>query len=612
MLFAMFFGAGNLIFPPQLGVEAGTAYAPAMAGFLSTAVLLPALAVIAVSVSGNGIVDIASRAGKIFGLVFSIAVYLSIGALYAIPRTANVAFETGVAGLAGTTSAWALFAFTAAFFAVSLWLSLRKGGIVDSLGRWLTPALLILILALVVVGAMTLNAEPGAPTEKWAESPYTAGFLEGYLTMDSLAALVFGIVVIDSLRSRGIRKQRQVVTSSILSGVVAVVLLGVVYLGLGRLGQGIEGEYTNGALLLSDAANQSFGAAGAWVFALIVLLACLTTAVGLIASTAAFFSSLTPRIGFRAWAVGFTLAGLLMSNLGLETIIGIAIPLNVFLYPMAVALVFLTLLQAALPFKLTWSYRIPVGVAAVFALLDLARALGFEPSETMPILGDLPLYEQSLSWVIPTAIALVVTICCAYPLSRPDFKAGKLLMGLCLFTMYFSGGIIPTFLWIRDLHMLDTIWAIVLPTSLSVYNMIVMRTYFATSIPGDLREAAQLDGCGDFRFLYSIVLPLSGPILAVIALYYAVALWNGYFNAMLYLRTKTKLPLTMFLRDILVLNQMTGLDAGLDMEQMARAEERAQIMKYSLIIVGSLPMMLIYPFVQKYFVKGVMIGAVKG
>ena len=222
-------------------------------------------------------------------------------------------------------------------------------------------------------------------------------------------------------------------------------------------------------------------------------------------------------------------------------------------------------------------------------------------------------YANSLLYMtLGTAIALVVTICCAYPLSRPDFKAGKLLMGLCLFTMYFSGGIIPTFLWIRDMGMLDTLWAIVLPTSLSVYNMIVMRTYFATSIPGDLREAAQLDGCGDFRFLYSIVLPLSGPILAVIALYYAVALWNGYFNAMLYLRTKTKLPLTMFLRDILVLNQMTGLDAGLDMEQMARAEERAQIMKYSLIIVGSLPMMLIYPFVQKYFVKGVMIGAVKG
>ena len=410
MLFAMFFGAGNLIFPPQLGVEAGTAYGPAMAGFLSTAVLLPALAVIAVSVSGNGIVDIASRTGKVFGLVFSVAVYLSIGALYAIPRTANVAFETGVAGVAGTTSAWALFAFTVAFFAVSLWLSLRPGGIVDSLGRWLTPALLVLIVALVVVGSMVLTGEPGAPTEKWADAPYAAGFLEGYLTMDSLAALVFGIVVIDSLRSRGIRDQRRVVTSSILAGVVAVILLGVVYLGLGRLGRGIEGEYTNGALLLSDAATQSFGAAGAWIFALIVLLACLTTAVGLITSTAAFFSSLTPRIGFQAWAVVFTLAGLLMSNLGLETIIGIAIPLNVFLYPMAVALVFLTLLQAALPFKLVWSYRIPVAVAGVFALIDLARALAVEPASAIPALAELPLYEQSLSWVIPTAIALVICL----------------------------------------------------------------------------------------------------------------------------------------------------------------------------------------------------------
>ncbi|MFC3849951.1 branched-chain amino acid transport system II carrier protein [Corynebacterium hansenii] len=425
MLFAMFFGAGNLIFPPQLGTEAGTAYGPAMAGFLSTAVLLPALAVIAVSVSGNGIVDIASRAGRAFGLVFSVAVYLSIGALYAIPRTANVAFETGVAGVAGTSSAWALFAFTAAFFALSLWLSLRPGGIVDSLGRWLTPALLILIVALVVVGSMVLGAEPGEPTQKWAGSPYAAGFLEGYLTMDSLAALVFGIVVIDSLRSRGIRRQRQVVTSSILAGVVAVVLLGLVYLGLGRLGQGIDGEYTNGALLLSDAATRAFGAAGAWVFALIVLLACLTTAVGLITSTAAFFSSLTPRIGFRAWAIAFTLAGLLMSNLGLETIIGIAIPLNVFLYPMAVALVFLTLLQAALPFRLVWSYRVPVAVAGVFALIDLARALDVDPAAAMPALADLPLYAESLSWVLPTVIALAICLVADFRNRLPAPEPGE-------------------------------------------------------------------------------------------------------------------------------------------------------------------------------------------
>ncbi|MEJ5920171.1 branched-chain amino acid transport system II carrier protein [Corynebacterium sp. H78] len=408
MLFAMFFGAGNLIFPPQLGVEAGTNYVPAIAGFLSTGVLLPMLAVIAVAVSGNGIVDIATRAGKVFGLVFSIAVYLSIGALYAIPRTASVAFETGAAGLVGTDSALALFLFTAIFFAVSLWLSIRPSGIVDSIGQWLTPVLLILIVALVIVGTMTLTGTPGAPTEKWADAPYTTGFLEGYLTMDSLAALVFGIVVISSLRRQGITGQSKVVTSAISAGVIAVILLGAVYLGLGQLGQGVEGSYDNGARLLADVATQSFGSAGAWLFAGIVLLACLTTAVGLITATAEFFGELVPKVGYNGWAIIFTLAGLFMANLGLNTIIGIAIPLNVFLYPAAMTLVFITLIQAASKFKFVWSYRVPVAVAMAFAVLDLARTIDFDVAEYVPALAKVPLYEQSLSWVLPTVVAFIV------------------------------------------------------------------------------------------------------------------------------------------------------------------------------------------------------------
>lgn len=425
MLFAMFFGAGNLIFPPQLGIEAGDRYAPAMAGFLSTAVVLPALAVIAEAVSGNGIVDIASRAGRKFGLAFSIAVYLSIGALYAIPRTANVAFETGVASLAGTDSPWALFAFTVVFFAVTLWLSLRPGGIVDSLGRWLTPALLLLIVALVVVGAFRLTGSPAEPSDKWADAPYATGFLEGYLTMDSLAALVFAIVVIDALRGRGVRGQGGITVSSISAGAIAAVLLGLVYLGLGHLGQIIGGDYDNGARLLSDAATMSFGPAGAWLFAGIVLLACLTTAVGLVTSTAAFFATLVPAIGFRGWAILFTLAGLLMSNLGLDAIISIAIPLNVFLYPVAVALVFITLLQAVLPFRLRWAYRIPVAVAAVFAVIDLLRALDVEPSDRLPWLAELPLYAQSLSWVAPTLIAVIVCAIVDARAGEPAPKAGE-------------------------------------------------------------------------------------------------------------------------------------------------------------------------------------------
>lgn len=222
-------------------------------------------------------------------------------------------------------------------------------------------------------------------------------------------------------------------------------------------------------------------------------------------------------------------------------------------------------------------------------------------------------YKNSVIYMVfGSAIAMVVTILCAYPLSRSDFKRKKYFMALCMFTMYFEGGLIPTYLTIRSLGMLDTIWALILPVALSVYNMIVMRTYFSTQIPDEMREAAQIDGCGDWRFLLQIVLPLSGPILAVIFLYYAVALWNSYFNAMIYIKTRAKLPLANILRELLILSLTPELERGLNSETLALMEKRAEVMKYSLIVVASLPVMCIYPFVQKHFVKGVMIGAVKG
>lgn len=222
-------------------------------------------------------------------------------------------------------------------------------------------------------------------------------------------------------------------------------------------------------------------------------------------------------------------------------------------------------------------------------------------------------YKNSLIYMVAgTALAMVVTILCAYPLSRSDFKRRKIFMALCLFTMYFEGGLIPTYLAIRSLGMLDTVWALILPVSLSVYNMIVMRTYFSNQIPDEMREAAQIDGCGDWRFLLRIVIPLSGPILAVICLYYAVSLWNRYFDAMIYIKTRSKLPLANILRELLILALTPELERGMSPETLALMEKRAEVMKYSLIVVSSLPMMILYPFIQKYFVKGVMIGAVKG
>lgn len=410
MLFSMFFGAGNLVFPPQLGQQAGTNYWPAILGFLSTGVVLPMLAIIAVAVSGAGLGDIAKRTGKVFAMIFPALIYLSIGAFYAIPRTANVAYEMGFVGPTGISGTVALLLFVVAFFALSLWLSLRRGGIVDALGKYLTPALLTLIVILVIVGSARLSAAPSAPSEEYASSPFTSGILEGYLTMDSLAALVFGIVVLLSLYSRGVPAGRPSVIACIMSGVVGAVLLGLVYLGLGHLGRSVGQQFNNGAELLAYASHVALGSAGSWVFSGIVLLACLTTAVGLITSTASYFATLIPAVDYRGWSIIFTIIGALMANLGLTVILDIAAPLNALLYPVAVTLIFLTLIQAALRFRLVWAYRLPVALAAVFALNDLLRSFDIEIGRAIPAIMKLPLYGQGLSWILPVAILAAICI----------------------------------------------------------------------------------------------------------------------------------------------------------------------------------------------------------
>lgn len=216
---------------------------------------------------------------------------------------------------------------------------------------------------------------------------------------------------------------------------------------------------------------------------------------------------------------------------------------------------------------------------------------------------------------VATVLSVSVTMLCAYPLSCPYFKGRKFIMVLCTVTMYFGGGLIPTYLNITNLHLVDTVWAITLPGAMSVYNMIVMRTFFSNTIPGELREAADLDGCGDFRYFISIVIPLSGAIIAVISLFVAVGSWNDYFNPMLYLNTRFKAALPVILRELLVVNvtgEANNAVTAEDMEHLFEIMEQANLIKYSVIVVASLPVMIIYPFVQKFFVKGVTLGSVKG
>lgn len=213
--------------------------------------------------------------------------------------------------------------------------------------------------------------------------------------------------------------------------------------------------------------------------------------------------------------------------------------------------------------------------------------------------------------VVGTLINVVLTVMLAYPLARKTFHGRNIFMVLLVITMMFEGGLIPYYLVVKELNLLDTRWAMILPGALAVFQVIVARTFFQSTIPDELSEAADLDGCSDIRFIFSIVLPLSKPILAVMTLMYAVGHWNAYFDALIFLRSPDLFPLQIVLRNVLILNT---IDASMvaNANQMLAQQGLKDLLKYSLIVIASGPVLIIYPFVQKYFVKGVMIGSLKG
>jgi ABC-type glycerol-3-phosphate transport system permease component len=217
-------------------------------------------------------------------------------------------------------------------------------------------------------------------------------------------------------------------------------------------------------------------------------------------------------------------------------------------------------------------------------------------------------FRNSLVYMaVGTCINMIMTTLLAFPLSRRKLPGRNCIMFMVAFTMFFSGGLIPTFLVVEKLSMVDTLWAMVIPNAVSTFNMIIMRTYFQNSLPEELFESAALDGCSNFRFLLRIALPLSTPILAVLVLYYAVAHWNSYFNALIYLRSSSNISLQLALRNILLANQISG--GGDSFGEMVKI---GITVKYAVIVVSSLPVVVLYPFIQKYFIKGIMVGAIKG
>ncbi|MGI5899271.1 MAG: carbohydrate ABC transporter permease [Christensenellales bacterium] len=284
------------------------------------------------------------------------------------------------------------------------------------------------------------------------------------------------------------------------------------------------------------------------------------------------------------------------------------------LYIIVYSLLTLILIVTLYPivFVVSASFSDPIAISAGRVVL---WPVGFSLRGYQVVLEDARVstgFLNSLFYTtVGTGINLFMTLLAAYPLSRRDLPGRKQVMMFCTATMLFSGGMIPSYILMRDLNLLDTRWSLLLPTAISVYNMIVARTFFMTTIPDELLEASQIDGCSDFRFLISVVLPLSKAITAVLIMYYAVGHWNSYFNAFLYLNSKNLFPLQLVLREILVMSQISA--ASIEDADLAIAMQGlADLLKYALIIVSSLPVLLLYPLAQKYFVEGIMIGSIKG
>ena len=410
MLFALFFGAGNLIFPPVLGASAGDRLPAVMAGFLITGVLLPLVAVIAVSTSGEGILGLARRVGGRFGAVAPAAVYLSIGPLYAIPRVVTVAYELATRPvlelLGAAPDRWTLPVHAAGFLAVSVLIALRPSRLADRVGRWLTPALLVLIAVLCIATIAGDDVVERAASGPYAAAPFSTGLTQGYLTMDVLAATVFGIVVIQTLRSRGIGSTGRVVRATAVAGGIAATLLAAVYIGLAMIGARTDGAADDGTALLRSAASSALGPAGVIVFAAIVILACLTTSVGLLSAWAGYAYATLPRTTFSRHLVAGAGCALILSNLGLAVIIRIVAPLTLLLYPITITLVAATILDVVAPGRLRTAYTWPVAVAGVLGLVSALAEAGWDaPSALLARSGA---WNGSTGWIAPTLLALVL------------------------------------------------------------------------------------------------------------------------------------------------------------------------------------------------------------
>lgn len=420
MLFGLFFGAGNLIFPLILGGRAGMRLPSALAGLLVTAVGIPLLGIISIGVSrSDGLIDLSQRVSKRFCYLFTCALYLTIGPLFAIPRCAATSFTIGVTPFVGGSTVLPQLIFTALFFGAVLFFSLRPSKILDSVGRFLNPAFLIFLGILLITAIMkpvnSVSSVP--PVGDYSGSSFFAGFLQGYDTLDALASLAFGIIVIRTIVNLGIDEPAAVAGNTVRAGIVSMALMAVIYAVTALVGAQSWGLYAqqladpafNGGDAFAIIAQHYFGKVGNLILAVTVTLCCMKTAIGLVTACGETFTELFPgKMDYAKWAVIFTGVSFLISNIGLSQIIELSAPVLYFLYPLAIVLILLGIFGNVFSHAQI-VYKCTMYAALISAIAELMRVVGgvFKPAVNW-IGAWLPMYNYGLGWVIPSLLGFAI------------------------------------------------------------------------------------------------------------------------------------------------------------------------------------------------------------
>lgn len=411
MLFAMFFGAGNMIFPPMLGYLGGENFFQGTLGFVVTDAGLSILGIAAIVLVGTKLDDLAGLVGPKFSIFVGMTIYLLIGPLFALPRTGTVSYEIAAIPFLGeNTGIIPSVIFTALFFGITYILCLNPSRIVDIVGKVLTPVLLISIAVIFVVSVISPVGEIGSPKGEYAEMPFFKGMVEGYLALDGLAALAFAIVVINAIRDMGVTQSKSIVRYTLMAGVLAGIGLGVVYLALGFVGAQTSMEdttYGNGGQVLASVVYRLLGVGGNAVLGLAVMLACLTTSIGLATSFSDYFHEIFPRISYRAILTGVCVFSFAISNVGLTTMITFTLPALVMVYPPAITLVLLSFAKKIIG-KKHEAYALGMLFAFIIGIFDGLKTAGIDTGALGALAARLPFFDLGIGWILPAIAGCII------------------------------------------------------------------------------------------------------------------------------------------------------------------------------------------------------------